>query len=150
MAIRKPPMATPKPKVTKPAQAGNDSPAKSAPSKAPTATAPASRTVSPKVVSMASTSMSAPEMKKQELIAKVVERSDIKKKFAKPVVEAMIDILGEALAEGRELNLQPLGKLKQNRVKETPTARIIVAKIRQSKQRASQDSPAIASVAKPE
>ncbi|QIE44412.1 DNA-binding protein [Pseudohalocynthiibacter aestuariivivens] len=75
-------------------------------------------------------------MKKQELLAKVVERSDIKKKYAKPVVEAMIAVLGEALAEGRELNLQPLGKLKHNRTKETPTARIIVAKIRQKKPRA--------------
>jgi len=73
------------------------------------------------------------EMKKQELLARVVERSEIKKKYAKPVVEAMIAVLGEALAEGRELNLPPLGKVKQNRTKETPTARIIIAKIRQKK-----------------
>ncbi|WP_272004303.1 HU family DNA-binding protein [Roseovarius sp. ZX-A-9] len=73
------------------------------------------------------------EMKKQELLARVVDRSEIKKKYAKPVVEAMIAVLGEALAEGRELNLPPLGKVKQNRTKETPTARIIIAKIRQKK-----------------
>ncbi len=73
------------------------------------------------------------EMKKQELLTRVVERSEIKKKYAKPVVEAMIAVLGEALAEGRGLNLPPLGKLKLNRVKETPAARIIVAKIRQNK-----------------
>jgi DNA-binding protein HU-alpha len=73
------------------------------------------------------------EMKKQELIALVVERSDVAKKHAKPVIEAMLDVLGEALAEGRELNLQPLGKVKQNRVKDTPRARVIVAKIRQQK-----------------
>lgn len=73
------------------------------------------------------------EMKKQELIALVVDRSDVAKKHAKPVVEAMLEVLGEALAEGRELNLQPLGKVKQNRVKDTPGARVIVAKIRQQK-----------------
>lgn len=73
------------------------------------------------------------ELKKQELIAKVVDRADIRKKYAKPVVEAVIDILGETLAEGRELNLQPFGKLKVNRTKETAAARIIIAKIRQSK-----------------
>ncbi|MBZ8119404.1 HU family DNA-binding protein [Roseovarius sp. LXJ103] len=74
-----------------------------------------------------------PEMKKQELMAKVVERSDVAKKHAKPVIEAMLEVLGEAIAEGRALNLQPFGKLKHNRIKDTPAARIIVAKIRQPK-----------------
>ncbi|MCZ4351403.1 HU family DNA-binding protein [Roseovarius aestuarii] len=77
------------------------------------------------------------ELKKQELIALIVERSDVAKKYAKPVIEAMLDVLGEALAEGRELNLQPMGKIKQNRVKETAKARVIVAKIRQQKPGAS-------------
>lgn len=77
--------------------------------------------------------MGGPVMKKQELIQKVVTRSGIKKKDAKPVVAAMLEVLGESLAEGRELNLQPMGKLKLNRTKETPKARIIVCKIRQSK-----------------
>ncbi len=74
-----------------------------------------------------------PELKKQELIEKVVRLSGAKKKDAKPVVEAMLEVLGDALADGREFNLQPMGKLKLNRTKETPNARIIVAKIRQSK-----------------
>ena len=73
------------------------------------------------------------EMKKQELIEKVVKLSGIKKKDAKPVVEAMLEVLGETLAEGRGLNMQPLGKLKLNRTKEMPNARIIVAKLRQNK-----------------
>ena len=73
------------------------------------------------------------ELKKQELIALVVERSDVAKKHAKPVIEAMLAVLGEALAEGRELNLQPLGKVKHNRIKDTPRARVIVTKIRQPK-----------------
>jgi DNA-binding protein HU-alpha len=73
------------------------------------------------------------ELKKQELISLVVERADVRKKYAKPVVEAVIEILGEALAEGREMNLQPFGKLKVNRAKDTANARIIVAKIRQAK-----------------
>lgn len=72
-------------------------------------------------------------MKKQELIQKVVDRSGIKKRDAKPVVEAMLAVMGEALADGREFNLQPMGKLKLNRTKETANARIIIAKIRQSK-----------------
>ncbi|RKF15299.1 DNA-binding protein [Roseovarius spongiae] len=86
------------------------------------------------------TKSAAPELKKQELLAKVVERADVKKKFAKPVVEAMLAVLGEALAEGREMNLQPLGKIKNNRIKETSQAKVIVAKIRQKT--APADAPA--------
>lgn len=70
-------------------------------------------------------------LKKQELIAKVVERSDVSKKYAKPVIEAMLAVLGEALGEGRDLNLQPLGKVKRKRMKDTGNARVIVANIRQ-------------------
>ncbi|SEK29439.1 DNA-binding protein [Roseovarius nanhaiticus] len=70
-------------------------------------------------------------LKKQELIAQVVERSDIAKKHAKPVIEAMLEVLGEAIAEGRELNLQPMGKIKRKRLKETAKARVVVANIRQ-------------------
>jgi|TARA_B110000908_G_scaffold165885_1_gene216052 DNA-binding protein HU-alpha len=71
-------------------------------------------------------------MRKKELIDLVVERSGIKKKDAKPVVEATLAILGEALAETRELNLQPLGKVKVRREKLMPNGRILVTKIRQS------------------
>ncbi|WP_299844308.1 HU family DNA-binding protein [uncultured Roseovarius sp.] len=81
------------------------------------------------------------ELKKRELIDLVVAKSDIKKKYAKPVVEALLEVLGETLAKGRELNLQPLGKLKYNRTKETTSARIIVAKIRQSKPTKTSASP---------
>jgi len=70
-------------------------------------------------------------LKKQELIEMVVARSDVTRKFAKPVIEAMLAVLGEALAEGRDLNLQPLGKVKRKRVKDAAKARIIVANIRQ-------------------
>ncbi len=72
-------------------------------------------------------------LKKQELIAKVVERSEVAKKHAKPVIEAMLAVLGDALSEGRDLNLQPMGKIKRKRMKENEKARIIVANIRQPK-----------------
>lgn len=74
-----------------------------------------------------------PEMKKKELIDAVVSRSGIKKKDAKPVVEAMLAVLGEALADSRELNLKPFGKVKVNRAKEVPNGKVIIAKIRQTK-----------------
>ncbi len=93
----------------------------------------AAESITPVAVTENPTIDAGPELKKQELLDKVVTRTEVKKKFAKPVVEAVLEILGEALAEGRELNLQPLGKLKHNRTKETANARIIIAKIRQSK-----------------
>lgn len=73
------------------------------------------------------------ELKKKELIDAVVARTGIRKKFAKPAVEAMIDILGEAIGEGREVNLQPLGKIISRRTRDTANARVTVARIRQSK-----------------
>lgn len=71
-------------------------------------------------------------LKKQELIATVVERADVPRKYAKPVIEAMLAVLGDALGEGRDLNLEPMGKIKRKRLKDTGNARVIVANIRQA------------------
>ncbi|MFN3208893.1 MAG: HU family DNA-binding protein [Roseovarius sp.] len=73
------------------------------------------------------------ELKKPELLRLVADRADLNKNKVKPVVEAMLEVLGEALAEGRELNLKPFGKIKINRQKDVGNARVTVAKIRQSK-----------------
>lgn len=70
------------------------------------------------------------ELRKVELIEMVVERSGVKKRDAKPAIEAALDILDEALADGRELNLKPLGKIKVNRVKQLSNAQVIICKIR--------------------
>jgi len=74
-----------------------------------------------------------PEMKKQEMLDKVVSRAKVKKNIAKPLLDAVLEVLGEALAEGRDLNLPPFGKVKVNRIKDLAQARVIVAKIRQAK-----------------
>ncbi len=79
------------------------------------------------------------DMKKQELLKKVADQSGMRKNQIKAAVEATLEVLAEALQEGRDLNLPPLGKVKQKRVKETPGARIIIAKIRQSKPGAKAD-----------
>ena len=76
--------------------------------------------------------VSEPDMRKKELIDLAVARSGVKKKDAKPTVEAVLAILGEAIAEGRELNLQPFGKLRINRSEVKPNGRVIVCKLRQS------------------
>ena len=77
--------------------------------------------------------VSGPEMRKPELIDAVVRKSGVKKKDAKPVVEAMLSIIGSALQDCRELNLQPMGKIKINREKKRPNGKVLIAKIRQAK-----------------
>ena len=72
-----------------------------------------------------------PDLKKKELVDLVVERSGVKKRDAKPAVEAALAVLGEALSEGRELNLVPFGKLKVTRMKRAGNGQIINARVRQ-------------------
>jgi len=118
-------------------------PAKRATSKKPIAAAAASAiktapkttivsAPSPKLTSVTDQVVVQPDLKKKELIDLVVARSGIKKKDAKPVVEAMLAVLGETIASGRELNLQPLGKLRINRTTDKGNGRVIVCKLRQS------------------
>ncbi|WP_264213178.1 HU family DNA-binding protein [Leisingera thetidis] len=84
----------------------------------------------PVVVAAAAPVVAAPELGKKELVEQAVERSGIKKKDAKPVVEAVLGLLGEAIAEGRELNLKPFGKLKINRSQERSNGKVFVCKLR--------------------
>ncbi|WP_425098406.1 HU family DNA-binding protein [Tropicibacter sp. S64] len=73
-------------------------------------------------------------LNKAELIDLVVERSGLRKRDAKPAVEATLAILGQALADGRALNLRGLGKARHVAVKERDNARVINLRLRQSKQ----------------
>ena len=85
----------------------------------------------PVVVDTPTPVVAGPEMRKKELIEAVVTRSGMKKKDVKPVVEAMLAVLGNALQDGRALNLQPMGKVKINREKKLASGRMLVARIRQ-------------------
>lgn len=109
---------------------------KAAPAKtkaAPSKTSSEAVSAAPKpVVVKDAAVVAAPMMRKKELIDIVTERSGIKKRDAKPVVEAMLAVLGQAIAEGRELNLQPLGKVKVNRRKDVQGGKVMITKIRQS------------------
>lgn len=72
-------------------------------------------------------------LKKKEMIAQVAELSGVKRAEAKKAMEATLKLLGDALQEGSEVNLPPLGKLSVNRQKETAGAHVIIAKLRRSK-----------------
>ena len=70
------------------------------------------------------------ELRKKELIDQVVARSGVKKRDVKPVVEAMLAVLGESIDAKRPLHLEPMGKLRVNRSKDTPNGRIHICKLR--------------------
>ncbi|WP_370158847.1 HU family DNA-binding protein [Salipiger bermudensis] len=72
------------------------------------------------------------ELDTKELVDRVVARCGVKKREAKPSVEAALAILGEALAEGRELRLEPFGKLKVSNIKTRGEKRVINARLRQN------------------
>ena len=71
-------------------------------------------------------------LKKRALVDRVAARSGIKKKLVKPVVEAVLAELGDALAAGQGMNLPPLGKVKIAKTKDVGQAKVHVARIRQS------------------
>lgn len=72
-------------------------------------------------------------IKKPELIDRVVAETGMKKKDVKPVVEAMLAVLGRTLVAGEEITAPPLGKLMIRRVKEAPNATILTLKLRHPK-----------------
>lgn len=92
---------------------------------------PNSATIAPTVVETLTPVVVSNELRKKELFELVVERSGMKKRDVKPVVEAMLAVLGDALAEQREMDLQPLGKLKVQRGKELSDGHALVLKLRQ-------------------
>lgn len=91
---------------------------------------PAAPKAAPVVVQEAAPVVSKPDLKKVELIDAVVERSGIKKKYAKPALEAALELLGEAIGEGRTLNLRPLGKVKVIKSKEVANGTVITTRVR--------------------
>lgn len=80
------------------------------------------------------------ELRRGELIDRVVAQTGIRKKFAKPVIEEVLAILGEELAEGRRLSLQPMGRFKITRHEDLEKGRLIVARIRQTVREAEEDA----------
>lgn len=87
--------------------------------------------MAPTLVQVKEAVVGQPDLRKKELIDLAVERSGLKKKDVKPAVEAILSVLGEALADGRELNLRPMGKLKVQRQEEKANGTVMVCRIRQ-------------------
>lgn len=97
----------------------------------PLVTLAAGQNPSPVVVTSKGVETRAPGLSKKELIDEAVLRSGVKKKDAKPVVEALLAILGETVAGGRDLNLRPFGKLRVNRSEARSNGTVHMCRLRQ-------------------
>ncbi len=67
---------------------------------------------------------------KKEIVAQAVEISGTKKKDARPSVEAALQIVFSALADGVEISAPPFGKIRIVKEKEIKGGKMITAKIR--------------------
>lgn len=70
---------------------------------------------------------------KRALLERVAARSGLRKAQARPIVDAMLAELGEALSRGETLKLQPLGVMKVTRTKALNNADVMVCKLRRKK-----------------
>lgn len=145
-------MATPRKTSTRSTKTAAKAPRRAAPKKAAAPKAPAKKSVVKKpappagitaaaIAAAAATPPEAPAeqpdtpvlpgLRKKEILDLVVAHSGEKRKVVKPVVEAFLDVLGGALREGRDVTLQPLGKLKVTRSTKKEDAKVMTLRMRQ-------------------
>lgn len=73
-------------------------------------------------------------LKKPDFLDRAVARTNTKKRDAKPVIEAALAVLGEALLAGEDVSLPPLGKLRVVRHKDLGDgAAVLTLKLRTPK-----------------
>ena len=78
-------------------------------------------------------------LKKPEFIDRAVARTDVKKRDAKPAIEAALAVLAEALENGEELNLPPMGKMRVVKTKDIGEGAVVMTlKLRTMKDGAGQ------------
>ncbi|WP_281982382.1 HU family DNA-binding protein [Thalassorhabdomicrobium marinisediminis] len=132
-----PKAASPAPTATTPAKPAA---AKVVPRSAPSAPATT-------VVEDVTPTLAQAPIKKPELIDRVVAETGLKKKDVKPVVEAMLAVMGRSLAAGEELTVPPLGKVMVKRVKDVANATVITVKVRHPKSVAGSEKDPLAQAA---
>lgn len=108
---------------------------------------PAKAAPAPTVVEESKPVVAGPVLKRPELVDRVVAQTGMKKKDVKPVVDAMLEVMGAGLAKGEEMNLPPLGKITFNRVKELAKAKVMIVKVRQPHANAPSDKDPLAEAA---
>ena len=118
----------------KPTAAGDAKAKPAVPSRKPAATAkmPAPAKT-PKAVLAKKANASADTVtvvKLKEIIDRVVSAASLKKKDVKPVVEATLKAIGDALAAGEALILPPLGRLRVSRSKDMVNGAMLTLRLK--------------------
>ena len=105
--------------------------ARSEPSAPSTAKTSAPR---PKVVAGPVPVSSSEMVRKQDFIDAAVARTDVKKRDAKPAIEAALAELVDTLAAGKDVHLPPLGKIKVVKTKDLGNgSQVLTLKLRTMK-----------------
>lgn len=117
---------------------------KAATSEGKTTSAATEKTATATVVESIKPVVSDTPIKKKELIDRVVAESGMKKKDVKPVVEAMLAVMGRALREGEEIVAPPMGKMMVKRVKDLSNARVMTLRLRSPNHMATPAKPSLA------
>lgn len=74
------------------------------------------------------------QLKKPALLNQMVDRGQIKKRDAKPALDAALALIGEALGRGEDLILPPLGRLRVVKTKHLDDgAQLLTLKLRRGK-----------------
>ncbi|MFZ1727848.1 MAG: HU family DNA-binding protein [Albidovulum sp.] len=73
-----------------------------------------------------------PVLRKKELFERVVTISGAKKRDVKSIVEATLQVLGDALASGESLALPPFGRAKVNRQKDLASGEMLMVRLRRN------------------
>jgi nucleoid DNA-binding protein len=73
---------------------------------------------------------SANALKKKDLIDRVLKVTGGKKKAVRDIVEATLNVLGDALSKGEMLNLPPFGKAKVSRPSDAGSGKAMTVKLR--------------------
>lgn len=73
-----------------------------------------------------------PVMRRAQLVDLAAERSGLRKNQIKSVLDAILPVIGEALARGETVNLPGLGKVSVQRMKDKGDAKVVIARIRQN------------------
>ena len=103
--------------------------------------APLAKTAAPqtKIVNPAVSVPQGEMIKKPEFLDRAVERTDVKKREAKPAIEAALAVPAVSLINSEELNLPPMGKLRVVKSKDVGEgAKVLTLKLRTMKDGAGQ------------
>ena len=94
----------------------------------------------PRVVGAATPVVAGRQVKKPDFLDRAMTRTEVKRRDAKPAIEAALAELAEILLAGDEVNLPPLGKIKVVKARELGDgAQVLTLKLRTMKDGAGSD-----------